>query len=70
MRIMVIKKIPQDCMPMCQSCAFFDREKNDDVGFCRRYPPSMFFLGDDDFESLFPITGLSEWCGEFKRQVS
>ena len=57
-------------MPMCQSCAFFDREKNDDVGFCRRYPPSMFFLGDDDFESLFPITGLAEWCGEFKRQVS
>jgi hypothetical protein len=67
---MATKKIPADCMPMCQSCSFFEREKNEDVGICRRYPPSTFFLGDDEFDSLFPVTGPSEWCGEFKRQVS
>lgn len=62
------KKIPVDCMPRCKSCSFFVTEKNQSVGECHRYPPTL--MPDDDGEVAiftFPITGEDEWCGEFVR---
>ena len=64
------KKIPDDCMPMCKNCSFFLIEPKDTLGFCRRYPPTIINLGDDSFDSIFPIVDSDEWCGEFNRFVN
>lgn len=66
---MPVKKIPKDCMPACVSCAFFFAEPKDDLGFCRRYPPTIVSL-DDGFDSIFPIVEKQDWCGDFVRKVN
>lgn len=67
---MPVKKIPEDCLPSCGSCSFFLKQPKDDLGYCRRYPPTIVSLGDDEFESVFPISAPDDWCGEFVRFVS
>jgi hypothetical protein len=57
----------EDWMPACQSCSFFDIEPKEDLGYCRRYPPTLIHLGDDNFDSTFPIVARDDWCGEFHR---
>ncbi len=64
------KKIPDDCMPACVSCAFFHAEPKDELGFCRRYPPSLIALEDGDYDCMYPIVDRKEWCGEFIRKVN
>jgi hypothetical protein len=63
---MVTKKIPQDCMPMCQSCAFFDREKNDEVGLCRRYLHLCSFLVTMISRVYFRLLGLTNGAVNLK----
>ena len=58
--------------PECSSCKFWDRNTNrvsEEVGICRRYPPSIPPLQrSDDCEdfAVWPLTVDSEWCGEHK----
>jgi hypothetical protein len=60
-------KKKEDWMPACQSCSFFEGELKEDLGYCRRYPPTLLHTGDDDYESTFPVVGRGDWCGEFHR---
>lgn len=64
------KKIPDDCMPKCASCAFFVCELKEDIGMCKRYPPVVLYIGDEEFDSSFPVIPRSEWCGEFVRKTN
>lgn len=57
-------------MPKCASCAFFLCEPKDDIGACRRFPPVILYIGDEEFDSSFPVIGRDEWCGEFIRQTN
>lgn len=61
------KKIPDDCMPRCDRCAFYVAEKKDEVGECHRYPPTLLPEDSDVAIFTFPITAEDEWCGEFVR---
>lgn len=65
---MSIKPILID-IPQCASCAFFSIEPKEDVGFCRRYPPSLISI-EDSFDSCYPVTDPHDWCGEFARKVN
>lgn len=63
------KQIPDDCMPKCETCAFFQSEPNADAGYCRRFPPVV--VGTEEGEwSGFPMSAPSDWCGEYKRKVN
>jgi hypothetical protein len=66
---MSIKKRIVVDIPTCASCAFFSIEPKDDLGFCRRYPPSLIQV-DGDFDSCFPVSEPHDWCGEFTRKVN
>jgi len=57
----------------CSSCRFWDLDTNrnpDDVGICRRYPPTIPNAQSsvDDYQDypVWPLTLDSEWCGEHK----
>ena len=62
-------KIPDDCMPACISCAFYSCEPKDDLGYCYRYPPILVEI-EGNFESCYPVTERTDWCGEFVRKVN
>lgn len=64
------KKIPDDCMPACQRCSFFELKPKETLGFCRRYPPITISVGDDNYDTILPIVAPDEWCGEFHRFVN
>ena len=63
-------KIPDDCMPMCRTCAFFVHDKEGDLGECHRYPPTVLPEPDGGASFSFALTAIDEWCGEFVRYVS
>lgn len=67
---MVRKKLPDDCMPKCASCAFFVCEPKDEMGECRRLPPLACVADDQGVMFAFAVVHHTEWCGEFKRRVS
>jgi hypothetical protein len=60
-------KKKEDWMPACQSCSFFEIEVKEDLGYCRRYPPILVRVGDDDYDCTYPVTARDDWCGEFHR---
>lgn len=60
------KPIPDDCMPKCGSCAFFQSESGDEAGYCRRYPPKVVSSEEGEY-SAFPVVEVADWCGEFRR---
>ena len=64
------KAMPDDCMPRCETCAFFAGDPKEDMGECRRHPPTTFPDGDEGLGFSFSITVKTMWCGEFKRQVN
>ena len=64
---MAVNPKKEDWMPRCEFCSFFEVEKKDDLGFCHRNPPALINLGDDNYETVFPILARDEWCGEFHR---
>jgi hypothetical protein len=57
----------EDWMPACQSCSFFEIEVKEDLGYCRRYPPTLIKTGEDDYDCTYPVTARDDWCGEFHR---
>lgn len=64
------KQIPDDCMPRCETCAFFVGDQKEDIGECRRLPPVTFPDVGEGLCFSFGITVKSMWCGEFKRKVN
>ena len=63
------KKLPDDCMPRCQSCAFFQADPKAEYGACHRLPPVIVVDGDG-YGFTFALVEFDDWCGEFKRQVN
>lgn len=61
--------LPDDCMPKCATCAFFNKEPKDEIGLCRRYPPVVLIINDEP-EMIIPATTPEDWCGEFRRKTS
>jgi len=64
----VKKSIPDDCMPRCKGCSFYDAEPKDEIGYCRRFPPTAIQI-NDEVEMVIPVFGPTDWCGEFRRAV-
>lgn len=50
--------------PRCDGCKFFDQQTGSDVGQCRRHPPKAFMISNCESESVWPIVGTDDWCGE------
>ena len=54
----------------CAACANWNALEGDD-GECRvRAPQTIVFKIDDEtqFDTVFPVTSSSDWCGEFKKK--
>ncbi|MEM9227005.1 MAG: hypothetical protein AAGA45_03470 [Verrucomicrobiota bacterium] len=52
----------------CAKCIYWNKT-SDAEGECRRNAPqSVVFAVDEDtqFETRFPVTASTDWCGEFK----
>lgn len=64
------KKIPDDCMPKCATCAFFVADAKEEIGDCRRLPPVVFPDGEEGLGFSFALTQADMWCGEYKRQCN
>lgn len=62
------KPIPDDCMPKCLTCAFYQGEPGAEAGYCRRYPPQIVASEEGEW-SGYPMTSLADWCGEYRRQL-
>jgi hypothetical protein len=57
----------------CGNCVFWDKEEDEDsIGECRRYPPQVITLADEDGTmtpvSIFPASEADHWCGEHQEQ--
>jgi hypothetical protein len=54
---------------VCSACKHWSNQSSADKGECRRYAPqTLVFTIDNEtkFESRFPVTKASDWCGEFE----
>lgn len=54
---------------VCAACKHWSHEANAEQGECRRHAPqTLVFTIDAEtkFESRFPVTNASDWCGEFE----
>lgn len=63
------KRIPEDCMPRCDTCAFMQAVPRADAGYCRRFPPAVIH-SDEGSCSAYPVVKPADWCGEFVRKVN
>lgn len=66
---MAKKKIPDDCMPKCETCAFIEREPGADAGYCRRYPPQVVATEEGEW-SAYPVIEIRDFCGEYRRRTN
>jgi len=62
------KKIPPADPQTCASCKFFQGNKIDEFGFCRRYPP-VSVVDDEGGAWTIPVTTEDEYCGEFVQKT-
>ena len=46
----------------CENCRFYSSFFNE----CRRFPPKVTSVSNEDIVHCFPIVKPEEWCGEFK----
>ena len=54
----------------CGNCVYWNSIE-DSTGECRRHAPQTIAFEVDDelkFESMFPVTGSDDWCGDFSRK--
>lgn len=51
----------------CSSCRYWDAKGSDEGNCRRRAPQAVVFRIDEDlkFETRFPTTAATDWCGEF-----
>ena len=50
----------------CSRCKYWDEYGDgqfERVGFCLRFPPVI----DSEDEWVSPVTGKTDWCGEYKK---
>lgn len=55
----------------CQQCAYWSRKIGTENGWCHRFPPEEYILGDDtttDTNLGTPMTHESHYCGESVKQ--
>ena len=56
-------------MGSCGECKYFTEEaENIDRGYCLRYPPTVFYEGNEDAShgvSFFPDVSWEDFCGEW-----
>jgi hypothetical protein len=57
----------------CGNCVFWaNNEEEESIGECRRYPPQVITLADEDGTmtpvSVFPASESDEWCGEHQEE--
>lgn len=51
----------------CENCIYWKRYYNETIsGFCRRYPPKVFYFDNLGFTSELPRVDENDWCGEWK----
>lgn len=54
---------------LCMDCCFWERERHELSGLCRRYAPTVRSRSDDpkvkSFD-LWPTTSEGDWCGEYR----
>lgn len=58
---------------MCYSCKFFDTPLSKETGVCKRFPPQVCVLNPSvprvgAYESEYPITKRTDWCGEWRER--
>lgn len=54
----------------CGNCRYW-KENQRDRGSCRRHPPIVMYMPNMTVpieKTTFPLTGRSDWCGEFKKE--
>jgi hypothetical protein len=56
----------------CNICKFWKKEKEGDMGECRRYPPFLrkmawHVVAESDY-AIWPKTYMHQWCGEYKEK--
>jgi hypothetical protein len=57
----------------CGNCVFWaNDEEEESIGECRRYPPQVITLADEDGTmtpvSVFPASEVDQWCGEHQEE--
>jgi hypothetical protein len=53
----------------CEACAYWNKLE-ETHGECRRHAPQTIAFEIDEemkFESMFPVTGNDDWCGDFSK---
>jgi len=50
-------------MTLCKTCRFFIEHEND-VGECRRFPPTVVMQQNHETRTVFPRVYENYWCGE------
>ena len=61
---------PHSATAVCSECKHWNASANAEKGECRRHAPqSLVFTVDSEtkFESRFPVTASSDWCGDFEK---
>lgn len=65
-----VDRLLQAMQGSCSTCLHWEREGQEEVGDCHRYPPTVIYApdseGQGDCFSVFPQTDLTDQCGEFK----
>lgn len=56
----------EDYPEICGNCKYWHGcgGLTSEIGLCRRYPPTKI----PDFCATFPVTDLTNWCGEYKEK--
>ncbi len=65
------KKVePAEDQKTCKNCKYWNFQKEEGVGECRRNPPATFFDQEEGAAfALWPYTDDTDWCGEFSRKL-
>lgn len=52
----------------CETCLYWT-SSGGGLGLCRRRAPSVALRTEDapDIQAKWPLTGLGDWCGEWRR---
>lgn len=54
--------------PQCRTCMYWESDGNQDMGLCRRFPPS-FIVEDGETSTSFAVSADNDWCGEYRRRL-
>ena len=64
----LFKEVRIEVIESCANCRYSDPRIDDDGEpflRCRRYPPIVAMLDEDEPMSVFSQTDADEWCGEW-----